>query len=289
MRQILFEVPGLGLKIFGYGLMLFFAFLGSMHLAARRARREGLDPEIVYDLALWVFVGGLVGARAFYVFQYWGDRVQNFWDIFEIWKGGIVLYGSIMGGTLTFFLYRAIRPFPLRPMLDVIAPSLALGIAIGRIGCFLNGCCYGDTCDLPWAVTFPRLSPPWEAEVARNLIPPGAPRSLPLHPTQLYSTIDGLILVGLLAAYYPLRRRDGAVMGLLMLTYPVTRFLIEHLRNDEGVYFAGLTISQTISVGLFAFGLVYSLILSRLPEGRYVDTVKPAHPEPVLEGATILS
>ncbi|WP_435017902.1 prolipoprotein diacylglyceryl transferase [Tundrisphaera sp. TA3] len=290
MRQILFEIPGLGLKIFGYGLMLFFAFLGSMHLAARRARREGLDPEVIYDLALWVFVGGLVGARGFYVFQYWGTKgLHGFWDIFKIWEGGIVLYGSIMGGTATFFLYRALRPFPLRPMLDVIAPSLAFGVAIGRFGCFLNGCCYGDTCDLPWAVRFPRLSPPWEAEVARNLIPPGSAYSLPLHPTQLYSTLDGLILFALLTAFYPLRRRDGAVMGLLMVTYPITRFLIERLRDDEGAYFAGLTISQAISVGLLAGGLIYCLALTRLPAGRYVDIVKPEHPEPVLDGATILT
>lgn len=285
MRQVLFEIPGVGLKIFGYGLMLFFAFLGSMHIAARRARREKVDPEIVYDLALYVFLGGLIGARAFYVIQYWGTRVRTFWEIFEIWRGGIVLYGSILGGTIAFLAYRAFRPFPLRPMLDVIAPALAFGIAIGRLGCFLNGCCYGDTCNLPWAVSFPRNSPPWEAEVAGGQIPPNALHSLPLHPTQLYATVDGLILLILLNAYYPLRRRDGEVMGLLMLTLPVTRFLIEHLRNDEGVIAAGMTISQLISVGLFVFGVGYWIALSRLPRGRLAD-----HPaaEPSLAMAEVV-
>src|SRR4051812_18753451 len=115
MRQVLFYIPVLGLPIFGYGLMLFFAFLGSMNLAAWRAKREKLDPEVVYDLALWVFVGGLLGARIFYVAQYWGKRVHSFWDIFKIWEGGIVLYGSIMGGTIAFFTYWALRRFPLRP------------------------------------------------------------------------------------------------------------------------------------------------------------------------------
>jgi phosphatidylglycerol:prolipoprotein diacylglycerol transferase len=274
MRQILFEVPGIGVKIFGYGLMLFFAFLGSMNLAAWRARREKLDPEIVFDLALYVFLGGLIGARGFYVAQYWGDKVQSFWEIFEIWKGGIVLYGSVLGGTLAFLLYRMVRPFPLRPMLDVIAPALAFGIAIGRIGCFLNGCCYGDPCSYPWAVEFPKHSPPWEAEVNRGLIPPNAEHSLALHPTQLYSTVDGFILLALLSAYFPLRRRDGEVMGLLMVTYPVTRYLIEHLRNDEGVFFAGMTISQLISVGLLGMGVCYWIWLSRLPLERYADSVK---------------
>jgi phosphatidylglycerol---prolipoprotein diacylglyceryl transferase len=283
MRQILFEVPGLGVKIFGYGLMLFFAFLGSMNLAAWRARREKLDPEVVYDLALYVFLGGLIGARGFYVAQYWGIKVHSFWEIFEIWRGGIVLYGSVFGGTVAFFLYRMLRPFPLRPMLDVIAPALAFGIAIGRIGCFLNGCCYGDPCPFPWAVEFPKQSPPWEAEVNRGLIPPNAEHSLALHPTQLYSTLDGFILLALLSAYFPLRRRDGEVMGLLMVTYPVTRYLIEHLRNDEGVFFAGMTISQLISVGLLALGICYWIALSRLPLERYADTVKePDQPAEVM-------
>jgi len=273
MWQVLFEVPYVGIKVFGYGTMLVFAFLGSINLAARRAKREGLDPEIVHDLAMWVFVGGIIGARGFYVAQYWGTQIQTLWQIFELWKGGIVLYGSILGGTFAFFLYRTLRPFPLRPMLDVIAPALAFGIAIGRLGCFLNGCCWGDTCDLPWAVSFPRESPPWNAELARGLIPPDALRSLRLHPTQLYSTIDGLILLTLLSAYYPLRRRDGEVMGLMMLCYPVTRFFIETLRNDEGVFAAGMTVSQCISVGIFAGALIYWVYLSRLPKIRYADKV----------------
>jgi phosphatidylglycerol---prolipoprotein diacylglyceryl transferase len=272
MRPILFEFPGVGVKVFGYGLMLFFAFIGSMRIAAWRARLEKLDPELVYDMALYVFVGGLIGARGFYVFQYWGDRVQNFWEIFEIWKGGIVFYGSVLGGTVGFLVYRWLRWFPLLPMLDAIAPALAFGIAIGRLGCFLNGCCYGDPCTLPWAVQFPKHSPPWVSEVARNQIPPDAEHSLWLHPTQIYSAIDGLVLFLLLTAYYPLRKRDGEVMGLLLLTYPVTRFLVEHLRNDEGIFAAGMTISQLISVGLFTFGVAYWISLSRRPAVRFAES-----------------
>jgi phosphatidylglycerol:prolipoprotein diacylglycerol transferase len=277
MRQILFTIPIFGgVPIFGYGAMLFLAFLGSTNLAAWRARREKLDPELLYDLALWVFIGGLVGARLFYVVQYWGDRIQSVGDIFRIWEGGIVLYGSIMGGTATFFLYRLIRPFPLRPLLDVVAPSLALGIALGRLGCFLNGCCYGDLCDLPVGVSFPKDSPPWKAQVVLGLLPASATHSLPVHPTQLYSALDGLLLVALLSAYYPLRRRDGEVMALLMVTYPISRFLIEYLRNDEGEFFGGLTISQNISVLVFFFGILFWRYLRTLPQGRYADEVPAA-------------
>jgi phosphatidylglycerol---prolipoprotein diacylglyceryl transferase len=276
MHQVLFTIPIFGgIKVFGYGTMLFLAFLGSMNLAAWRARREKLDPEVIYDLALWVFMGGLIGARVFYVIQYWGDKVRTVADIFKIWEGGIVLYGSIMGGTAAFFLYRMLRPFPLRPFLDIVAPSLALGVALGRLGCFLNGCCYGDRCNLPWSVSFPRPSPPWADQVTDGLITRETLWSLPVHPTQLYSTIDGLILLLLLSAYYPLRRCDGEVMALLMVTYPITRALIEYLRNDEGVYFLGMTISQNISALLFMAGLAYWFYLSRIPAEQARELSEP--------------
>jgi phosphatidylglycerol:prolipoprotein diacylglycerol transferase len=277
MRQVLFRIPGVGLPIFGYGLMLFLAFLVSMNLAAWRAKREKLSPELIFDLALWVFVGGLLGARIFYVAQYWGIRVHSLWDVLKIWEGGIVFYGSVMGGTAAFFLYRALRPFPLGPVLDVVAPSLAVGIALGRVGCFLNGCCYGDLCDpakVPWAVSFPKDSAPWWDQVRHGQIAQSAAHALPVHPTQLYSAIDGLVLFGLLTAFYPLRRRDGEVMALLMVTYPLTRFLIELLRNDESVFFAGMTISQNVSVFLLAGGLLYWYCLSRWPAHRYADSVE---------------
>jgi phosphatidylglycerol:prolipoprotein diacylglycerol transferase len=279
MRQILFRIPGVDVPIFGYGAMLFLAFVGSMNLAAWRARREKLDEAAVYDLALYIFLGGLIGARAFYVWQYWGERIRTVWDVFKIWEGGIVFYGSVMGGAAAFFLYWAWRRFPLRPMLDVVAPSMAVGIALGRLGCFLNGCCYGDRCDLPWAVRFPASSPPWIDQVRHGLIPESALASLAVHPTQLYSAFDGLILLLLLTAYFPIRRRDGEVMALLMVTYPVTRFLIEHLRNDEGVFFAGLTISQNLSIGIFLCGLLFWGWLWRQPVGRHVDTVVDPSPE----------
>jgi phosphatidylglycerol---prolipoprotein diacylglyceryl transferase len=276
MRQILLTIPIMGgVKIFGYGFMLFLAFLGSMNLAAWRARREKLDPEQIYDLALYVFLGGLLGARLFYVIQYWGVRVHGFLDIFKIWEGGIVLYGSIIGGTIAFFTYRLIRPFPLRPYLDAIAPALVLGIAIGRFGCFLNGCCYGDRCDLPWAVQFPVESPPWSAQQALHLISADARWSLPVHPTQLYSVADGLILLALLTAFYPLRTRDGQVMALLMMVYPITRVLIEYLRNDELVFFAGMTISQNVSVCLVACGLLFWFGLQRIPPSLFADSPTP--------------
>lgn len=281
MRQILFSIPVFGKQIplYGYGVMLVLAMLSAVNLAAWRARREKLDPEVIYDLSLWILIGGLAGARLFYVVQYWGDRVNSFSEIFKIWEGGIVLYGGILSAAVAFFVFRARRKFPILPTMDVIAPSIALGVGIGRIGCFLNGCCWGDACGLPWAVRFPARSAPWWAEMNRGLIASTDLTSLPLHPTQIYSTIDGLVICLLLCAYYPLRRRDGEVFGLFMLTYPITRFLIEYLRNDEMALQFGMTISQLISIVIFAGGLIYWTWLSRRTDPLYADSVRDVIPK----------
>lgn len=272
MRQVLFTIPFFGgLKIFGYGAMLVLAFAGSTWIATARARRERLDPNLILDMAFWVFLAGLVGARLFYCIQYWGHGINSVLDVVQYWKGGIVYYGGILGGVLAFFVYRHFNPFPIRPVMDALAPGIAVGTLFGRLGCFLNGCCFGDFCHLPWAVSFPAGTDPWKLHRDLGLIAPNALRSLPVHPTQIYSALDALILLLLLLAYYPLRRRDGEVIGLLMVTYPVTRFLIEYLRNDEGDFFAGFTISQNISIGLLVAGLAYWSWLSRLPRVRYAD------------------
>ena len=276
MKPILLEIPGTPIKVFGYGALLTVAFLSAMYLAAWRARREKLNPEVILDLAFWIIVGGVVGARGFYVWEYWGDKIKNFWQIFEIWKGGIVLYGSIMGGTVAFLAYWWFRRFPLLPTLDAIAPSLALGIALGRLGCFLNGCCYGDRCDLPWAVRFPAHSSAWNDQVDQGLLTENALRSLPVHPTQIYSFVDGLVLWILLSAFYPLRRRDGEVMALLMVTYPITRFLVEYLRSDERAFVAGMTISQAISLLVIPCGLALWGWLSTRPAARFADQAPPS-------------
>jgi phosphatidylglycerol---prolipoprotein diacylglyceryl transferase len=285
MRQVLYTYtfPIVGeVKLFGFGAMLVLAFVSSTWLASWRARREKLDPEVIADIAFWLFLAGVVGARLFYCFEYWGDDIKSVWDVVQYWKGGIVYYGGIVGGSLAFFAYWWFRPFPLRPYMDVIAPSIAIGTLFGRLGCFLNGCCFGDRCSLPWAMSFPKPSPPWQQHITLELIPPTALQSLPVHPTQLYSAIDALILLILLSAYFRLRRRDGEVIGLLMITYPITRFLIEFLRNDEGVFFAGMTVSQTISVALLVAAGAYWAWLSRLPKGLYRDQVTAAETDAAL-------
>lgn len=171
MHQILFEIPTPwgSVPIFGYGFMLFLSFAIGTWIAARRAKQEGVNPENLWDIAIYCFVGGVLGARilSLIIEPIPGDLWQQFLHFFEIWKGGMVFYGGLIGGFIAFGVawWRIVRPNKLSTLkvADIVAPSLALGVFLGRLGCFLNGCCYGgpaDPAQVPWALSFPSNSPP---------------------------------------------------------------------------------------------------------------------------------
>lgn len=262
-----------GLPIFGYGFMLFIAVASGAWLAARRAVREGLPVDTIYDLAFCLFLSGILGARLFYLVQY-SDRVfanvaspQEFVvAVISIWNGGIVLYGGLIAAAVAYFVFchaNRIRPLAL---LDIITPSIFLGIGFGRIGCFLNGCCYGDQTELPWGVQFPPESATFMALVEKGVIQPDAICTPPLHPTQIYSAIDGFVLAALTAWYFTRRQRNGEVFAIGLLIYPITRFLIEFVRGDEpGQLGTRFTVSQWISVAIFLVGIGYVIWLSLRP------------------------
>jgi phosphatidylglycerol---prolipoprotein diacylglyceryl transferase len=272
MKQVLFWVPGLGLPVYGFGLLLVAAVLAGTRLAASRMRTVRLDPGLAYDLSTFAVVVGLAGARLLYVLEYWGETVRTVGEALRVWDGGLVFYGGAIGGVAGVLLFRAFRPFPVLATLDALAPSLALGLAIGRVGCFLNGCCYGEFCPFPaLGVSFPRDSPPWRAALARGVIPPDAGFTPPVHATQLYSSLDGLVLLALLSSFYPLRRRDGEVAALLMMAYPATRFMIERFRDDEAPLVSGFTIAQAASFFVLAAGVLFWSRLSRRPAVRFED------------------
>ncbi|MCR4412223.1 MAG: prolipoprotein diacylglyceryl transferase [Thermoguttaceae bacterium] len=354
-------VPGQGLPVRGYGVLLLLGILAGTGLTVWRGRRVGLDGEKVATLCFWGVVCGIIGSRAFYVIQYWPDFQrptlgQTLGAIVNITQGGIVVYGALIGGLVGFAVYGIKEKMPLLASLDLLAPGMLLGLAIGRVGCFLNGCCFGGACDLPWAVRFPAGSPPYlhQAEhgdlflqglriagspeappiiaevepgsaAAEQGLAPGqrvtsinglavetvqaandallktalqvqpvtlsvagretparwspAPlpgRSLPIHPTQLYSAIDALVLCLFLLAYDPFRRRDGELLAMFLTLYPVTRFLMEQIRTDEAkVWITHLTIGQVFSVGILAMAIaLWGFLLTRAPAKAFC-------PEPV--------
>jgi phosphatidylglycerol:prolipoprotein diacylglycerol transferase len=271
---------GKSLPVYGFGAMLFLGFTAAAWSAARRGVRVGYPPELMWDVAIWLFIAGVIGCRIFYCIQY-GQRVffdyrngeyglKTPWDLLvsavNLPDGGLVWYGGLFAGALVAWWFCRQRKIPFLQLGDVVAPSLFVGLAFGRVGCFLNGCCYGDRCDLPWSVRFPMGSVPDMALVARGFLGADQDSSMWLHPTQLYSSITAVILFLLTNAYFYYRPRNGAVIALAAFTYAITRFTIEFLRDDEPLQFGTpFTISQLISIVMFVFAVGFSIWLSRQP------------------------
>ena len=371
---IVFLLPGmeevgpggtpLGLPIRGFGVMLMFAVVAGVGLAAYRAQQMGLDPELIYTLAFWMFVSGIVGARGFYILQYWPQfQKDNLLDTLKalanVTNGGLVVYGSVLLSVPVGIWFLRSRRLPVLAIGDIIAPSMVVGLALGRVGCFLNGCCFGGVCtsNLP-AQTFPATSPPYAQHVAEGwrsgvwlsspsaaaqagqpeqvivgyVLPGGAAasaglkpgsvikaingrqvtgleqareslarathsyevslasgevlrwtnqdspaRSAPVHPAQLYASIDAGLLALLLWVVYPFRRRDGEVFALLITLHPLSRFLLELVRSDEGGQFGTqLTISQWLSIGIFLAACAFWVFIESRPRGSAL----PLAPKP---------
>lgn len=255
---------GAGVPVRGYGTMLLLAAAAGTWLSVVRGRAAGYDADTILALGLEVFLWGIVGARLFHVIEY-HDRffppgrplLEGIPGALNVAAGGLTVFGSIPTAALAAWRFAARRGLSLPRLADCIAPGLLLGLALGRLGCFLNGCCYGGPCELPWAVRFPPESPPWLDQVAGGLLRPipdePLPWSLPVHPAQVYAAIDAALLALSAVAFTPLARRDGAVFALVLTLHPVSRFLLEMIRIDEppalGTPFS---ISQLVSLLLLA-------------------------------------
>ena len=282
-----------GLPVFGYGLMLFIGFSTAVTLATIRAEREGLSSDVIWDLSIWLFIPGIVGARLYYLCQYY-DRVftgvpSSEWLMaaFNLSQGGIVLYGGLIGGALGYFAFCFVRHLRPLAVADIIVPSVFVGSGFGRIGCFLNGCCYGAASSLPWAVQFPRDSATFASMVEKGLVDINAACTPSLHPTQIYSSIDGFIIAGITAWYFGHRRRNGEVLAVALLIYPVTRFCMELLRADEvGQLKTNLTTAQLVSIGLFVVNLIFMAYLARRPAVREPIVLPTQNTKPLASTAS---
>lgn len=254
---------------FGYGGLLLVGFLSATVWAGTRSERVGIPRETIWDVAMLILVTGIIGARLFFLFQYpqsvFGKATspgEFLFAIVNLSEGGLVLYGGVIFGSLAYFAFCYLRKLHPLELADVVVPSIFLGLGFGRLGCLMNGCCYGDRCELPWAIVFPQGSGPYEMLMQYGFLPPDATVSLPLHPTQIYSSLGGFLLAFVTALVFRYRRKTGEVLAVGAILYPINRFLIEFVRGDEFTQFdTGLTISQLVSLGVLAVGVSYLIWL----------------------------
>jgi phosphatidylglycerol:prolipoprotein diacylglycerol transferase len=232
--------------IHSYGLLIAGGVFLSIFLMTRDAQKYGFPPpEKIFDLVFVVVFAGFVGARLFYVIQEWPWYRQHPAEVLQIWKGGLVYYGGMITSFAAFFLYLGWSRLPLLATSDFVISYIPLAHAFGRIGCFLNGCCYGRPTSLPWGVQFPFLAGP-------------------VHPTQLYETLFNLGLFGFLVRFYPKRRFAGEVTALYLVTYSIGRFVLELYRGDQPLLFFGFTLHQLLSVIFIWVGMIlYGVCRSR--------------------------
>lgn len=165
MHPELFEIPFLHISVKSYGTMMVIGFLTACWLMRRMMRRAGQKPDFVSNIAMYALICGVLGARVFYVLHYFEQFKNRPMDVFAVWQGGLELLGGVIAAIAFLWIYLWKQKLPKRLYLDVLAVGLMLGLGFGRIGCLMNGCCYGKACDLPWAVQFPYGSPAFESQV----------------------------------------------------------------------------------------------------------------------------
>lgn len=281
------------LHIEWYPALMLLGFFFGWLLIRKRALNAGIEPRHVDNLILLLLVFCLMGARLA-ARMFYAPQI-SFVDAFKIWRGGgLVFYGGFIAGVVTTLTYARINKIPLAAFADVCAPGVAVGLAFGRLGCLMAGCCFGDICsDQPLAldparefqvrtipalspawigIRFPQKSDAWEQHLKLGLINPSSPRSLPVHPVQLYEAL----IAGAIAVW--LHRRKALFAGEISLrflaAYSVARFVIEFFRGDNKPIYCGMTISQVTSLLLISVAIGFAL--RRVRAGAIPYTPRPA-------------
>jgi phosphatidylglycerol---prolipoprotein diacylglyceryl transferase len=311
MMRTLFHVPLLGLPIYGYGLMMVLGLLAGVWLAGRLCRSVGLNPDDFVNAGILALLSGIVGARISHVFENFSTYTdpsrsgwQNFLAAINITSGGLTYYGGFIFATVTLIIWGKLKKIPIPLGMDVIAPALMVGLAFGRIGCLLNGCCWGPECDLPWAIHYPMSSDVYQDELrsGERTLPPelaltdprtgqiyampqnridadpklkaiaSHERSYARHPTQIYSTILALLVAAVCTAYFYLPHLAGRGFALMLVLEGIARFTLETLRVEPAVL-GRLSYSMVISIGNVAAGLALWFVFGKL--ARRVEPLTP--------------
>lgn len=302
MHPDLFRLFGVAFP--SYFVLLLSGFLFATAIGAAWAGRVGESADVIVDLGLAMLLAGVAGARLLHVFAdgYFLDYVHlctdparvdwpldkteclsaaydGVWDAAKVtchpktadcfawakfWAGGLTYYGGLVSASIAaWFLLRRDR-FPFWKAADMAGFAIPLGLAFGRMGCLLAGCCFGATCDLPWAVSFPWRSAASEGQFKAHLIPTSKMWSLPVHPTQIYESVASLAIAAFCLLWvHPRKRYDGQVFAVFLALYAVARFLLEIVRRDDRGGMMGLSTSQLIGLALLGSAAAIHAIRGR--------------------------
>lgn len=268
MLPVLFEIGGF--KVTSFGVLIALSFLAAGWLLARELKRQGQDPEAAWDLAGWAAICGILGAKIYYLLLHFNETALDPWAAL-LSRSGLVWYGGFIGGALGVLFRLNQLKLPTWKVADAVAPALALGYAIGRVGCFLVGDDYGSPTNAPWAVAFPEGAPPSTAANLRAFgvdVPASVPDTavLAVHPTQLYETGMTLIILALLVKLRPrLAATPGQLFFVWLALAGVERFIVEIFRAKDDRLLGMFSVAQLISVLLIATAAAFFVALRRAP------------------------
>lgn len=250
MYPILLHIGPLTLHT--YGLFVAIGFLTGYYVGRKDFVRENFSGQLWENLVIWLMIGSLLGARVFYFgLVDWNDIVRDPLSFFRIWEGGLVFYGGFAGGFLALLVFTKVNKIPLISALDLLVKPLILGQALGRLGCFSAGCCYGKPTQSIFGVIF------------RN--PDSlAPLFIPLHPTQIYESVGDAVIFILLIFIGRRNPRTGAMFASYLIGYGILRFIVEFFRNDDrGPFLDSLSPSQWGSILAIIIGISVWLFFKR--------------------------
>lgn len=242
MHPVIFNLGPLEIRT--YGVLIAIGFLVAIYSAAYLAEKNGIKKEIIYDLGFVIIISSVIGARLLYVFVWYKYYLNNFLEIFMVWKGGLVFYGGLIGAVIGGTIFIKKNKFSVLKIGDICMPFVALAHSIGRIGCFYNGCCYGRV-DEKCGIIFPVIGD-----------------NKPHLPTQIYESILNFInFLVLILIYKKLKKIQGLVFYLYFFNYAIIRIIIELFRGDEErgkiLIFSTSTFVSIIMLFLAISGFIY--------------------------------
>ncbi len=251
------------LMIHSYGVMMALGFLAGLGTWILLGRREGHSSPFCTDLMFWIIVSGIVGARTAYVLENWAVYAADPLSIVRMDQGGLIFYGGFVAAAGAVIIFGRRHKVPLAGLFDFVVTAVPLSHALGRVGCFLNGCCFGSCTNAVPHVQFPQNSIPWYSQVRAELIDSSAAWSKPVHPVQLYEAAFNFVVFGVVVWLYRRKLRPGMVTGVYLVLYAIGRFSLEFMRGDRGDRLAvqQLSIGQFVSLLVLLAGLVVLAVL----------------------------